>query len=175
LADQRDLVAAQQPQLVRERVLRAEHAPGVPVGAQRVGEAERVEPVVLGARRGLAVAVPLGGLGVQREDAQLRLQQPLDRRAGAGLDREADHGRRAVVGVEFRQSLAQVGPSLGRVRDPQLQHDRAGGVDHAHVVVPPRPIHRAVVREGGVRLGRLRRRRRRRRRRGSGGRVHGSS
>jgi hypothetical protein len=50
LLDELDLVAAQQPQLGRERVLGQQRPPAVAVGAQRVGEAPLAAPDVFIAR-----------------------------------------------------------------------------------------------------------------------------
>jgi hypothetical protein len=53
LGDQLELVAAEQAQLGRQRVLREQRPPAVAVGAQGVGEAPGVQRVVLGAGRAL--------------------------------------------------------------------------------------------------------------------------
>ena len=92
LRDERDFIAAEQAQLVGERILRAQRTPAVPVGAQGVGEAEGVEAIGLAAGGSLAVAEAFGGLGIEREDGKSRLQQSFDSGPAVGLDSKADDG-----------------------------------------------------------------------------------
>ena len=142
LLDQRDLVAAEQAELGGQRVLRAQRPPAVTVGAEGVGEAPGVQRVVLGAGRGLAVAVAFGGLGVQRVQGQAQVEQPLDGGPAAGLDRDAETGERGGL-------LAERRPALGVVGEAQGQDDRAVRVDDDDLVLGACPVEAGEVGEAG--------------------------
>ncbi len=129
------------------RIVGPQRPPVVTVGAQGVGKAPRVQGIILGPTGGLAVAEPLGRLGIHRMDPQSHLQEPLDRRSPAGLDGHADPAQLLPRCHQFRELGAQHTPALGRVRKLQLQELLALAVHHRHIVLLAGPVEPREVRE----------------------------
>ena len=144
LLDQRDLVAAEHAQLGGQRVLGQQRPPAVAVGAQGVGEAPGVQRVVLGAGGRLAVAVPLGGLGVHRVDAP-GPGPAAARRPGRSWSRSPRPGA-----GERRDLLAGTAPSPRRrwrtaatTRSAPVGRRRRTGARHCAQSKPPKWVSRA--------------------------------
>jgi hypothetical protein len=83
-----------------------------------------------------------GGLGVHGVDGQAQVQQPLDGRAAAGLDRDGD-----AIAAEGEDLLAEQGPALGVVGEPQGEGDAALSVDDDELVLGLRPVQAREVGE----------------------------
>src|SRR5712691_9408634 len=103
------------------------------IEAQGIGHAPSVDMVGLVAAGGLAFAVTLGGLGVDREDGAAGLQEALDRGPAVGLD-----GHRQI-GIA-RDTLSELLPSLGGVIDAEVFDDPALGIDRHEIVMVAGPV-----------------------------------
>ena len=143
LLNQPNLVAAQNPQLLRRRIVGPQYPPSMPIGAQGVGKAPGVQLIILDPAGGLAIPKPLRRLGIHRIDRYAHLQEPLDRRPPAGLDGHADPGKRR----QRRQLGPQQRPALGTVRKLQFQPPHALAIDHHHVMLLAGPVEPRKVRE----------------------------
>src|SRR5207248_6062548 len=84
----------------------------------------------------------LGGLGVDRKDAQARVEHALDRRTAVGLDRDAQLWER-------RDLLAEQRPSRGIIGKPQRQHDVPTWIDDDQLVHTLRPVESAEMSQLG--------------------------
>ena len=104
-----------------------------PVGAQGVGEHERVEAVVLVARRAVPAAQVLDPVRADHDDRDLGVEQGLDDRAVGSFDRDLTG---AVPGQEPGQ-LAQAGAGVLDHRSGDLA---AAAIEDAHGVVVAGPV-----------------------------------
>ena len=115
------------------RGVRQQRAQPGPVGAQRIGQHERVEPVVLVTRR----PVPRPQvLHLARGDHHHRhpgIEQGIDDRPVTALDRGLARPRRAQPADQLRQ------PGRGVLHD-EPGHDLTRRIDHAHGVIGAGPV-----------------------------------
>jgi hypothetical protein len=116
--------------------VRGERAQPGAVGAQRVGEHERVEPVVLVAGRAVASAQVLDLVRADHHHRHVRREQGVDDRPVRALDRDLASTR---VG-EHRDQLAQAG---GAVLHGVPDDLASASVDHRHRVIVAGPVQAA--------------------------------
>ena len=140
LLDQADLVAAQEAQLLGQRVQGLERFPLAAVQTQGIGHGPGVEAIDFVAAGGFAFAIALGGHGVDGIDGQVDLQELIDGRALVGFDDNAQGG----IGGDF---LTEVLPAGQGVRDAELGDDLALGIDDDEVMVIAGPVEAGVVGE----------------------------
>jgi len=86
---------------------RRERAKQVPIGAQRIGQHAGIEPVVLGARDGEAVAEAVELLRVEGEAPKAALKEGLDHRAARDLDGDPNN---SGLGAGAANCRVQLGP-----------------------------------------------------------------
>ena len=118
------------------RAVRQQRPQPGPVGAQRVGQHERVEPIVLVARRPVAAPQVLQLVRADDHHGQPGLQQRVDHRAVRPLDRHLADACPA-------QLAHQAGQALARVLGDEPLHDLAGQVHHADGVIIVGPVDAA--------------------------------
>jgi hypothetical protein len=99
---------------------------------------ERVEPVGLAARDPEAGAGRGDLVGVQRQDPQPRVQQPLDQKSVRPLDRDQPH-------LQPQQRATQRPQPLLVVRERGRQRLLARLIGHQHVVLLRRSINTGVT------------------------------
>ena len=138
LVDQLDLVSAEDSQFLGDGIVGEQGFPSLSVGSQRVGKTPGVQGIVLIAHGALSVAISLGSFGIERIDDDVRLEQPLDGGAVAGLDRDRDLGQ--IRPRQLDEALAEGGPTLGGVLESHLQNDLSRGDDADGVVVIAGPV-----------------------------------
>ena len=117
----------------RGRVRDQRPQPG-PVGAQRVGQHERIEPVVLGPGRPVPRPQVLHLPGGDHHHGQARGQQRLDERAVAPLDR--DLGDPGLPQPQDQRTDARLVMS-----GAEPAGDPPGHIDHAHLVISGGPVN----------------------------------
>jgi hypothetical protein len=105
----------------------------VSIGAQGIGEHIGVEPNVFIAGRAIAAAERFDLTSWDHDDPQPSGQQRLDDRAVGSLDRDLAH-------AEPDQAAGQPAQLAAGVGDVEAGSDLAVGVQHAHRVLPRRPI-----------------------------------
>ena len=140
LFDEADLVAAQEAQLLGQRVQGLNRFPLAAVQAQGVGHGPGVEAVGFVAAGGFTLAIALGGDGVNGIDRQINLQELIDGRTLIGFDDDAQGG----IGRDF---LAEVLPPFQGVRDAELGDDLTLGINDDDVMMIAGPIETGVVGE----------------------------
>jgi len=118
------------------RLVRDEGAKPGPVGAQRVGQDEGVEPVVLVAGRAVAAAQVLDLVRADHHHGDPGLEQRLDDRAVRPLDRD-------LADAALGQQAQQGAQARGAVLDHAPVDLPAAGIDDRDRVVIARPVDTA--------------------------------
>ena len=133
IANQPDLVAAQQPQFFDPRILRRELLPLGAVETKGVGQAPSVHTVGLVPAGHFALSVGYGALRMHGEDAALQLHQFFNRRAALGFHRECQVWKRGDL-------LEKVRPALSRMLESEVGHRFARRINDDDVVMIVSPI-----------------------------------
>jgi hypothetical protein len=121
--------------------IRWQGAVGGPVGAQDVGQYQRVAGIGFLPRDRVAIAVAVHGLGVDRVHLAAGGAQAGHQQASVGLDRHGNGVLGAVAGLGQQR---QQQPEPGRVvADAPLAGDVSFGIDQRHVVVVFGPVDAA--------------------------------
>ena len=125
--------SAQRLDLVGEGLQRAE---AVAIGAQQVREQIGIAAIALAGVGAVARARRSDDVGVDRNDGMPGLDERVDEQARGPLDRDRQLGGRSVSS----EPAAQLGKTLGVVRDLEAIDDGSLLVDHAHGVRLAGPI-----------------------------------
>ena len=130
--------ASQCPQRLGLIAVGLEHPETMVIGARQFAQHERVEAIGLPARGPEARTGGGDLIGMQRQQPQPRIQQPLDQQPIRPLDRDQRH-------LHPHQRAAQRPQTLLIVRERGRQQLLARLVLHEHVVLLRRPIYTGVI------------------------------
>ncbi len=114
-----------------------ERAQPVALGAQDVGEDAGVARIALGRDGAVARPARLHQVGVDRDDHEAGPHQGVDQQARGALDGDPRLAGLAVPG----EALEQRSEALAVVVGPEPVQHRPLGVEHAHGVRAPAPVH----------------------------------
>jgi len=135
-----DFIAAQQLDLLGQRVHRLKGLPLLAVDAQRVGQRPGIEMVGLVAAGSLALPIAPGAVRIDRIDRAAPLQELVHSRALAGFD---GHGHGGIV----LDPAAKLVPTLQGVWKAKLGDDLPLAVHDDYIRVIAGPIEAGVVRD----------------------------
>ena len=130
--------AGQRPQRLGLIAIGLEHPEAVIVGARQLAEHERVKPIGLPARDPKSIASRRDLVGMQGQDPQPRVQQPLHQQPVRPLDRDQ-------LDLQAHQRPAQRPQPLLVVHKRGRQQLLARRISHEHVVLLRRPIHTGIT------------------------------
>src|SRR5437899_1427333 len=139
LFDQNDFVAADQPQSRGRFILRVERQPGMTIGAQGIGQSPGVMAIGFGATGDLALAIALGGHGIDRIERVVPLQQLVNDHAARRFD-----GQRTLS--EWLHLLIESFPSFKGVLELEVGDNRPDPIYDDHVMVLFGPIQGREIR-----------------------------
>jgi hypothetical protein len=136
--DQIFTCTGQRPQRLGLIAIGLQHPEAVMIGPRQLAQHERVEPIGLPARR--AEPIPRRGdlVGMQRQNPQPRVQQPLDQQPIRPLNRDQPH-------LVTHQRAAQAAHPDLVVRERRGQDPLARLISDQHVVLLRRPIDARIV------------------------------
>ena len=118
----------QRPERLRLIAVGLEHPEAVMIGARQLAQHERIEPIRLPARDPEPIAGRRDLVGMQRQNPQPRVQQPLDQQPVGPLDRDQ-------LNLEAHQRPAQGPQTLLVMRERRRQQPLARRVRDEHVVL----------------------------------------
>ena len=130
--------SGQRPERLRLVAVRLQDPEAVVTGARQLAQHERVKPIGLPARGAKAIAGGRDLVGVQRQDPQSCVQQPLDQQPVGPLDRDQLH-------LQAHQRPAQGPQTLLIVRERRRQQPLARRVRDEHIVLLRRPVNAGVT------------------------------
>jgi hypothetical protein len=118
--------------------IRLEYPEAMVIGARQLAQHERVEAIGLPARDPEPIASGRDLVGMQRQDPQPRVQQPLDQQPVGPLDRDQ-------FDLQTHQLAAQGPQTLLVVRERRRQQPLSRRVRDEHIVPFRRPINAGVI------------------------------